>query len=675
MVSRLQKQPVLTYVPAIKPVAAREAYCETRTVFTGYQTLTSGGGSTYVPIDSGRVELTGNSQIVYRQIYNPLTNQYDNVAVGYLVMSPVTSRRVPTYRTIRECYPAQEEVIGQPGRIDVHENNGWNGGARSIAQVPVGAYFQLSLSDNPYGVVVGLSDGQFDHSYGHASHALVARPTGITPIEYGVDVGPEHPLGKVVRIIRLPNGVRMLVDGQIVHESANPVRGNAYGDVTLYSTADFVEEPQIGAYYETGGTADLELAATFAEVAGGVAAMTLETEALALLNGHALTGGVASMQLRSQGVAHGRYAVSGAAELQQGSDLAGFVYVDAAGVISSGVDYGRGALGAAGKGMMGISGTAKPMFGRGVFPPAQSTGRLNRQEALPWQGVGIFPPGIGRGKLKVVRKMHGAGAVGAVGKGSEQFLMGGSAPDASVYRAVNWWSYMPSWMLDVGQMVGAIDSIVLQGGALFVIAESLQVGETIDLFMVVNFEIAEFVGASTDASLAFIVQMAIEERVRLSSAAADARREALQYAVNAVTGALSTYRNFGFKQFARMGGDTYAITDAGLYRLGGDGDDGETLDAFIDFGASDFGTSRSKRVSSVYAGIATDGAVYLRVSGDDGVEQVYRAVGDGVERRAKTAKGLTARHWRVRLELVDASYAELDNIEIELGVSQRRLRR
>jgi hypothetical protein len=674
MANRLQKQPVLTYVPAVAPVPARDAYCTTENVITGYTTQTVGGTAVFIPAGSGGGILSGGggSRPVYRDVLNTTTGTYERKLVGWWVVPPVTSRRVPIYQAVRTCYPAREAVIGQSARIDTYANNGWNGGARSRAKVPVGGYLQVKLPDTPYGVEVGLSDGQFDHSYGHPSHALVARPSGITPIERGLDMGPEQPLGSTVRIIRLQDGVRMMVDDQVIYDSETAIAGAAYGDVTLYSTADFVDEPVIGAYHETGGVAGLSMVAAFAETAGGVAAMTTELEALVLLNGQALTGGVAAMQLRSQGAAHGRYEITGAAELGQGASLVGVVYADASGVISSGVaSYGHGKLCATGKGMMGVSGTAKPMYGRGAFPPASSAGRLNRAEVVPFQAVGVYPPGIGRGMLKRTLNMQGAGVLAMAGKGSETVQMGGSAPAATVYRAVNWWEYMPSWMLDVGQMVGAIDSILLEGGALFVIAESLQVGETIDLFMVVNFE---FVGVSTDASLAFIVQMAIDERVRLSSAATDARKEALQYAVNAVTGALSTYRNFGFKQFARMAGDTYAITDAGLFRLGGEGDDGETLNAFIDFGSSDFGTSRSKRMNSVYAGIATDGTVYLRVSGDDGTETVYRAVGDGVERRARTAKGLTARHWRVRLELADASYAELDNIEIELGVSQRRLR-
>lgn len=83
------------------------------------------------------------------------------------------------------------------------------------------------------------------------------------------------------------------------------------------------------------------------------------------------------------------------------------------------------------------------------------------------------------------------------------------------------------------------------------------------------------------------------ERVAINNSARAAKQEALQYAVNVLTGALTTYQNFGFTQFARVGGETYTIRPDGLYCLRGDTDNGETLRAMIDFGASDYGTAKA----------------------------------------------------------------------------------
>lgn len=679
MANRLQKQPVLSYVPAVPAVPGRAAYCEIETVITGYR-LEASGGSTFVSIDSllsgnGGVSVPASASPVYRQVYNPASGGYQQQLVGWLVTTNATSRRVPIYQTIETCYPAQPAVAGVPARMDIYQNLGWSAGARSIAEVPEGSYLQVRLPERPYGVMVGLSDGRFDHTYGHAAAAVVARPSGVTPVSYGSDLGAEQALGEVVQLIRHGAGVRMVVDGVVVHDTSVPLTGQAYADVTLYAANDYVDDPVIAGYHETGAVAGIALVSAYAEAAGGIAAVGLVSDAVVTIDGVALTGGAASVQLKAEVQAHARYEVGGVADLSASMQLAGYVYADADGAAGNGVSYGHARAGFAGKGTMGLSSTALPMYGQGIYPVPRSSGRLGRPEAMPLQAVGIYPSGLGRGLMKVVRKMQGSGVAGAVGKGAERAFMGGASPVATQYKPIAWWSYLPAWMLDAGQMMVALDQIQLQGGALFVVAESLRVGDLVDVFLIVNFEIDEFVGVRADLPLSYIVQMAIDERLRVSSSAADARREALQYAVNAVTGALSEYRNFGFKQFARMGGETYAITDAGLYRLGAEGDAGETINAMIDFGASDFGTARSKRINSVYAGIATDGEVYLRVTGDDGKEAIYKAVGDGVERRARTAKGVTARHWRLRLELVDAVYADLDNVEIELGVSQRRLRR
>ena len=63
----------------------------------------------------------------------------------------------------------------------------------------------------------------------------------------------------------------------------------------------------------------------------------------------------------------------------------------------------------------------------------------------------------------------------------------------------------------------------------------------------------------------------------------------------------------------------------------------------------------------------------VTASGDDGREQSYRAVDRGGMLRAKTAKGVKARHWTTRLEIVDATELELDRIEWLMPISARRV--
>lgn len=703
MANRLQKQAVYTYVPAVPSVAPRAAYCQTRAVITGYRRVeearygaAAGGSSsssssststrsTFISVDSvdGGVRLPAGAVAVYRPVMDSNGN-YNNQLVGYSVPPSgggsaggsgaggyAGSGRVPIYSTETVCYPAVQGSPGSPARIDASANNGWNGGARSILPVPVGGYFEATLPDSPLGVLVGLSDGLADHAYAHPSHGLVARPGGITPIEHGADVGDEVAVGQRVRMTRTADGVRMYVDGQLVHVSNTPIAGPAYVDATLYALSDFVDDPVIGLFHETSGVCELACESYLANHGGGIAELSMQAEGTPVVDGKILVSGTASMSLQSDAEAFALYAPDATAELTAEIQTAGYGVFGqpqswARGI--SGFAHGRAAL--VGAASQGAIARAQGAFSRPVLEA-----RLNRPEAEITQATGVFPVPTISAHMYSGGIMSAEGSMGMVGRASEADYFGGVAPAATVYRLAAWEAYLPDDQLDGGDMLFPLDSLRLDSAILFAITEGIELTDSIDLYLLINLEAYEAIGVADTVSLASILELAISERMAVNANVASARREALQYAVNAVTGALSRYEGFGFKQFARLGGQTYAITDAGLYRLEGQDDDGDPLNAAIDFGASDFGTAQAKRLSSVYAGIATDGGVYLRLTGDDGVERIYRAMGDSMERRAVTAKGLAARHWRLRLELVDATYADLDNVEFEVGVSQRRLRR
>lgn len=696
MANRLQKQPVLTYVPAVPSIAAKAAYCESFQVIAGYKkppkpgrfaaggsssSSTASGGSYFISIESlisgghSGVQLPAGASPVYRQGYDS-NGHPEQQLIGYQVTSSSTgasgtgyagSGGVPIYRTETVCYPAVEGRQGSPARIDNYENNGWNGGARSIFPVPVGGYFEADMPDNPLGVLIGLSDGAFDHSYSHPTHALAFRPGGVTPIEKGADVGPEVARGSRVRMTRTASGVRMFVDGVLIHESSTPIAGAAYVDATLYGLSDYVDNPVIGLFHEVRGEADMRLQAELFG-SGGVAAMRLEAVGVASLNGVIITSGTGTLAMLGEGSAFARY------DLKENAGLLLEVVATGYGVFGPGqtivgdVSGGQGQLVADGWGSDRNTARALGYFSRPVL-----TARAGRPEAEVTQAVGVFPFPMGSGALSSGAVMSGEGVMTMTGKASENTYFGGSAPAATVYQCVAWESYLPQGVMDGGEMLFSFDNLALNLIQFFVLHEGIEIGSNLDIYVIVSMELAETIGVTSLASLATVIEMAIHERVALTSNIAGA--QALQYAVNAVTGALSRYENFGFKQFATAGGRTYAINNAGLYRLEGENDEGATLNASIDFGASDFGRAQGKLISSVYAGITTDGYVYLRVTGDDGKERIYRAEGSDPERRALTAKGLVSRHWRLRLELMDASYADLDNIEIEMGVSQRRLRR
>lgn len=612
--SRLQKQPLAVYVPEVRPVQAVPAYCITETVFAGYGAppassgFGAGGGSSSVSGGVANFDAYGN---VY---YMGPLNAGGSVGAG--------SGSRPIYKDVVTCFPAVPGTPGVPARVDFSGSIGWNGGARSVEAMPMEGYFECRIPQAPAGIVIGLSDGEFLHSYGHASHAVVVRSTGMAPLSSGAELAESVPLvpGAIVRLERRDGVISAYVDGEHFHTFDTPSRGQLYADVTFYGLTDYVDDAKFGEFYaRIDGVVPTPIGKlgnkNYADVEGTVPAMTL----------YALCGVVVG--------------VSGTIPAPVG-------------VISEG-RYCR------------IS---------GITPAMQLSARAGHVEPVQTGVLGFVPPMplYSLTLTGTIARMD-AVALAPVGRVSEGSYASVDAVWGGYYQLTSWEPYLPDYRHDGGDIIFAADFGSMINAVLFVSYDGIEISDSIDLVLLVSMEAYDYLGVGDMATLGGVIQLLAMERVAVSSTARSAQQEALQYAVNVLTGALTTYQNFGFTQFAQAGGETYAIKPDGLYRLREGDDNGDTVRAMIDFGASDYGVAQGKRVSSVYAGVTTDGEVYVRVTPDDGQEVVYRAIGQAPELRAPVAKGMKARHWRLRLELTDATYADLDNIEIELGVSQRRL--
>lgn len=134
---------------------------------------------------------------------------------------------------------------------------------------------------------------------------------------------------------------------------------------------------------------------------------------------------------------------------------------------------------------------------------------------------------------------------------------------------------------------------------------------------------------------------------------------------------VSQYENFGFNSFANVGGEYFAASEDGLYRLGADQDDGQPIDAAVGSMMLDMGTSRQKRVQAAYIGYTASGRIMLKVrSEDDG-----QVVEDWFEAQQQTAaaprnqmvrigRGLRSRYWQFELMNVQGADFELDSLEM-----------
>ena len=671
MTNRLIKVPILTYVPEVRAVQGSPAFCETRLIFAGYKVQPSSVAFLTVD-DLRRLKATGiptNS--------SPVVNAQGKI-IGYQLYFPApASSRVPLYQEVRKCYPGTEAVAGVPGRVDKSGDNAWNSGARSISKVPVGSYAAVDIPSAFSGAVLfGLSDGQYDHTYYHPSHALVARPTGITAVERGTAVSDVNPTATRLMLVRSADSVSFFADTELIHTSNNAIIGDAYADATLYSLSNYVDNPVIGRYIEASGVSTVELVTGVGSGTRGTAELAMEVAGAVEVNGLTMIAGTVSLSMTVSASPSLEQQVRGTAELSAEAECAGF--------LAFGYDQPArqvGVLSAVGK--IGLKGFAavkddrvtRAFYARSIVPiPIIHISFGQQIESKPIEARGVLFPGAISSKISTIAHWSALPVtLSLAGKASLDEYIGaaGLVPPPSI---TSWFSYLPSNQLDASQMVVTADYWSMDSILLFAMQESLSLTDEMSMYALLPFELMESMGISSSITLQGLIQMAISEKMSISSDIYSSQRQAIQYAVNSKSYALSRYSGMGFTKFVRVCDETYGVNSEGLCRIGHDTDDGDTINAMIDFGATDYGTSRAKRMNSIYAGIATDGCVYLRVTGDGGKEQVYRTVESSGTARAMTAKGLSARHWRVRLELWDASFADLSDIEVEIGVSQRRLR-
>lgn len=147
----------------------------------------------------------------------------------------------------------------------------------------------------------------------------------------------------------------------------------------------------------------------------------------------------------------------------------------------------------------------------------------------------------------------------------------------------------------------------------------------------------------------------------------------LQYATSLAGGAVGRYQGFDFNGFCQVGMDTYAFKADGLYKLRQGDDNGVAISALVEFAAEALAGTMQSRLEKFYYGLSTDGQVFVRVIDDSERETVYRArpIQNDMQ-MVKAAQGINSRYWRMRLELVDATFAQLTDVTWQATATGRR---
>jgi len=220
----------------------------------------------------------------------------------------------------------------------------------------------------------------------------------------------------------------------------------------------------------------------------------------------------------------------------------------------------------------------------------------------------------------------------------------------------------------------AIDQYISDPVVYALIDETITLGDSIVVVLALDAGLVEYLLPSDDANATLLLTALLESNLQFTDNVNTVRAAMLQYATNLLTGAVGRYEGFDFAGFTQVGLQTYGWKRDGLYKLGYAEDTGEEIQALIDFAAEDFDSTNRKAVRALFFGADTDGMMYARMVDDNNVERTYRVIPHSDTHRANPAQKPTSRFWRLRLEIVDATFADLDNVEWKVTTTGRRTR-
>lgn len=144
------------------------------------------------------------------------------------------------------------------------------------------------------------------------------------------------------------------------------------------------------------------------------------------------------------------------------------------------------------------------------------------------------------------------------------------------------------------------------------------------------------------------------------------------WAINAHSGAATTYDNYAFNSFGQMGLKYIGASESGLYELNGDTDDGAAVIARLKSGFMSFGQMHLSSIKGVYLGIRGGGDFFLKIEDGTGKTTTYKAVTRDFETtRLNTGKGLRARFFRFELTSTGQDF-DIEAIEFIPLVAVRR---
>ncbi|AVQ81648.1 hypothetical protein [Variovorax sp. PMC12] len=555
---------------------------------------------------------------------DPVTNRTSTVwDPNYPVnLSPLT----PYTYTVEVFHPATAEVIGSPAfAVDVPPQ-GWTSFAHSIAAAHGGARITYLVPQAVMGAAVGVTReaGDPPAGYGHLLHGLLFN-TGSVKSLTGTFLTSYLSSDEFQMDVSAGGLATYRKNGAIIatEPSAVPPGSDLFIAAALFSSGDSIDEPDIEVF-SSGGIVGVTPGAQglLSETSNAAQFVTVMPGAVGFL-------GVGN------GIRASMPALTGFLAESDASQFAGVMPA------AEGAMYG---------GTPTIVSNNKII---GTMPPAAGAMNVLSGQVFTSTAAAPAPSGFlsdhpGGQVLGVMPAA--AGTFGVEASETLRYLLDGIVFDVPLLAtAVNQADARDSFGFDVPMTGTSIAIADMRDAFGLDIPMSIAGGvETIDIRDGFTFD------------------------VLLSTPGADLE----VHAVNLSGFGSTTYANYAFNSFARIGDRYYGAKVDGLFLLEGNSDAGAPIQAAISPGKLDFGTPQQKTVSEVYMGAASEAKLVLKVAGPAGsFEYEARGYSDDLQQhRFKLGKGLKTNYLIPVFYNQDGADFEIDSLEFEVADLSRKTR-
>ena len=564
----------------------------------------------------------GGWVIARRQVFPTGSGSSGEHYVEERLWMPATPASQQVFSIITH-HPAMPEVQGSGAqRIDIPPQ-GWTSFARSRAAIGSG-YAEFTAREGNAGVAIGLSTMvNPTPGYGHIPHGLLMSNGTVRNLRTGADLG-SYTATDVLRIVVQPQGVTFQKNGADIGTDPNSYAPGAqmYLSAVMYGALDYVDNPVLVA--DPSGTS----LATFPK-AEALSADFDYSESVARFPKLEAT----SLEPEGGTATFPKMAAFSSDTLDSGSSFATFPAATA-------YSYGGTLV---------------------VVPDSDSFAQFPKAEAASLLLVG----GTGE-SLAGFPKLFGISADYAYGESFATF------PKAQAYTYdesdPTLALLLDGVVLDVPMSAGKLSTVTVLDGVAFGVPMTAERISQVDVLDGIAFGVP--MTALGERTVRVLETFALA--VPITTPGADLE----VHAVNLDGYGSTTYSNYPFNSFARIGNRYYGAKLDGLFELGGADDAGVPIDAAICPGKLDFGTPQQKTVSEVFIGAASESALLLKVAGPAG-EFSYAAQSFSAElrqHRFKLGKGLKTNYLIPVFYNQDGADFEIDTLEFEVADLSRKTR-